>query len=259
MNDYRFTTWRTSTSSSPSTGQTPSRSAPPGASSLPTIVMRPSRKGPRRRRLPPVAPDPAEHPPAEPMRGIAARIAENMQDSLAVPTATSTRVIPVKLLEENRRLINQFTRRRTSAGPRISFTHLIAWAVTRALELHHRDERRLRGACRHAPPAAARAINLGLAIDIERRGERVLLVPNIKDAAGWISRRWSRLQRPGRSRAGEQTGDRLTSRTHDRHADQSRHDRHRHVGAAADGRSGHHRRHRQHRLPRGVQGRRARR
>jgi hypothetical protein len=57
-----------------------------------------------------------------------------MIGSLAVPTATSVRSVPVKLLEENRRLINHH--QATIAGPKISFTHLIAWAVVRCLVKH---------------------------------------------------------------------------------------------------------------------------
>src|SRR6478609_9244069 len=51
---------------------------------------------------------PREGEKAEPLRGVALRIAENMEESLRVPTATSQRLIPVKLLEENRRVINDY-------------------------------------------------------------------------------------------------------------------------------------------------------
>ena len=66
-----------------------------------------------------------------PLRGAAARIVENMEASLSVPTATSYRTIPVKLLDENRRIINESLA--ASLGGKISYTHLIAWAVVRAL------------------------------------------------------------------------------------------------------------------------------
>src|SRR2546427_13271707 len=39
-----------------------------------------------------------------PLRGPALRIAENMAASLTIPVATSQRVMPVKVMEENRRL-----------------------------------------------------------------------------------------------------------------------------------------------------------
>ena len=54
-----------------------------------------------------------------------------MQESLQIPTATSTRVIPVKVLEENRRVINQHLR--ADYRGKVSFTHLVAWALVQAL------------------------------------------------------------------------------------------------------------------------------
>jgi len=136
----------------------------------------------------PAAPEKASRPEtaprvegdAEVLRGAAARVVENMTASLDVPTATSTRTIPVKVLEENRRLVNQH--QATISGTRVSFTHLIAWAIVRALQRHPdmnagfemRDE---------VPHRLSRSsVALGLAIDLERRGRRMLLVPNIKDA-----------------------------------------------------------------------------
>src|SRR5271165_4504170 len=91
---------------------------------------------------PPVAPpppptattSPAPEAAAEiavPLRGAAARVVENMSASLAVPTATSVRPVAAKLLEVNRAAINDQLGRTT--GGKVSFTHLIAWAVVRAL------------------------------------------------------------------------------------------------------------------------------
>ena len=75
-------------------------------------------------------------PPIEgervPIRGAAARIAENMERSLEVPTATTQRQIPIKLLDENRRLINE--ERAAAELSKVSFTHLISWAVIQALK-----------------------------------------------------------------------------------------------------------------------------
>ncbi len=117
---------------------------------------------------------------AEPLRGISAKIAENMGQSLAVPTATSTRSIPVKLMEENRRVINQ--NQEMSAGPKVSFTHLMAWTTVRALERHPAMNAGYME--KGGKPYRVRrpGINLGLAIDTERKGERILLVPNLKNA-----------------------------------------------------------------------------
>ena len=68
---------------------------------------------------------------AEPLRGVAARIVENMEASLEVPTATSYRDIPARLLEVNRSIINGHLGR--TRGGKVSFTHLIGYAVVRAI------------------------------------------------------------------------------------------------------------------------------
>ena len=66
------------------------------------------------------------------MRGASARVAQNMEASLAVPLATSQRTIPVKVIDENRRIINQH---RTVVGrSKVSYTHLIGWAIVKALK-----------------------------------------------------------------------------------------------------------------------------
>ncbi len=69
---------------------------------------------------------------AIPLRGPALKIVENMESSLSVPTATSERRIPVKLLDENRRIINQHLAENDRG--KASYTHLIAWAMLRALD-----------------------------------------------------------------------------------------------------------------------------
>ena len=114
------------------------------------------------------------------LRGIAQKIVENMETSLGVPTATTVRQVPMKLLEENRRVINQH--QVAMAGPKISFTHLIAYAIVRALRTHPRMNV-IFNEHDGAPYAVPKqGIHLGLAIDMEKRGERVLVVPNVKDA-----------------------------------------------------------------------------
>ena len=64
--------------------------------------------------------------------GVGAKIIENMNNSLGIPTATSLRSISVKLLEENRRIINQHLKR--MSGGKVSFTHLVAYALVKALK-----------------------------------------------------------------------------------------------------------------------------
>ncbi len=117
---------------------------------------------------------------AVPLRGVSARIVENMQTSLGVPTATSVRTIPAKLLEENRRIINRYLARKR--GGKVSFTHLIGYAVLRALEA--RPSMKAGFALVNGKPhlVQRKHINLGLAVDIEKADGRVLYVPNIKQA-----------------------------------------------------------------------------
>jgi len=138
---------------------------------------------PREELTPPAArPEVPELPEnAEPLRGVAARIVENMEKSLAVPTATTVRTVQVKLLEENRHLINQHLAEGT--GGKVSFTHLIAWAVVKAMA--HVPGVRSTFAVFDGQPykVVPGHVNLGLAVDVTRRdGTRALLVPCIKAA-----------------------------------------------------------------------------
>jgi 2-oxoglutarate dehydrogenase E1 component len=116
-----------------------------------------------------------------PIRGPALKIVENMQASLAVPTATSQRRIPVKLLDENRRLINRHLQ--DAGRHKASFTHLIAYGLLRALEQFPQMNDGFE-VIEDQPSRIKRAsVNLGIAIDLEKKdGTRSLLVPNIKNA-----------------------------------------------------------------------------
>ena len=116
-----------------------------------------------------------------PIRGAALKIVENMEASLGVPTATSQRRIPVKLLDENRRLINRHLQ--DNDRGKASYTHLIAWAILRALK----DFPQLNDGFEVIDEQPARvkreSVNLGIAIDLEKKDRtRTLLVPNIKNA-----------------------------------------------------------------------------
>src|SRR5689334_3880084 len=129
------------------------------------------------------APAPAPQPEGEaiPLRGPALKIVENMERSLSVPTATSERRIPVKLLDENRRIINQHLAENDRG--KASYTHLIAWAILRALDTFPQ----LNDGYAEVDGAPARVkrggVNLGVAIDLTKKdGSRTLLVPNIKNA-----------------------------------------------------------------------------
>jgi 2-oxoglutarate decarboxylase len=116
-----------------------------------------------------------------PLRGAASKIVQNMEASLTVPTATSVRNIPVKLLEENRRVINNHLT--LSGQSKASFTHVIAWAIVQAVKSYPRMNAAF-AAQDGTPVRIDRTdVNLGIAIDLERKdGTRTLLVPNIKRA-----------------------------------------------------------------------------
>ncbi len=117
----------------------------------------------------------------QPLRGAAARIVEAMEASRAVPTATSVRTVPAKLLEVNRSVLNGHLRRRQ--GGKVSFTHIIAYAVVKALQAVPVMTSMYREV--DGKPHAVRPehVNLGLAVDTRRPdGSRTLLVPNIKQA-----------------------------------------------------------------------------
>ncbi len=119
-----------------------------------------------------------------PLRGTAARIAENMILSLSVPTATSQRSIPVKVIDENRRIINQH---RTLLGlSKISYTHLIGWAIVKSLESNPALNASYTENSGGAFKVVRNHINLGLAIDLPGRdGGRALVVPSIKNAGSF--------------------------------------------------------------------------
>ncbi len=117
------------------------------------------------------------------LRGAAGRIVVNMEASLGVPTATSVRVVPAKLLEVNRTVVNNQLRRTT--GGKVSFTHLIGYAVVKGLAavpsmnsafVADADGKGTPGVLRHD------RVGLGLAVDVEKSGGRTLLVPCIADA-----------------------------------------------------------------------------
>ena len=116
------------------------------------------------------------------LKGAAARTAKNMDDSLSMPTATSARAVPAKVLIENRAVINSHLAR--TRGGKVSFTHLIGWAVVESLTempsmnvSYGVDE--AGKPVLHEPAHVA----FGLAIDVPGSdGQRRLLVPSIKQA-----------------------------------------------------------------------------
>jgi 2-oxoglutarate decarboxylase len=114
------------------------------------------------------------------LRGAAARTVQNMDASLTVPTATSVRSVPVKLLFDNRTVINNHLAR--ARGGKVSFTHLIGYAIIQAVkampEMNTGYEVDEKGKPNQLKPEH---INFGLAIDLQKPdGSRQLLVPSIK-------------------------------------------------------------------------------
>ncbi len=115
----------------------------------------------------------------EPLRGVAARVVQSMEGSLTVPTATSVRVVPAKLLIDNRTVINNHLKR--GRGGKVSFTHLIGYAMIKAIRAM--PEMNSFFTELDGKPAVGHPehINLGIAIDLAKPdGSRQLLVPSIK-------------------------------------------------------------------------------
>lgn len=136
----------------------------------------------------PVAKDPKPAEPTEAsdepsytvLRGAPARTVANMDSSISVPTATSVRTVPVKLLFDNRTVINNHLAR--ARGGKVSFTHLIGYALVQAIKsmpAMNNSYAEKDGKPNLVTPAH---INLGLAIDIQKGDQRQLLVPSIKGA-----------------------------------------------------------------------------
>ena len=124
----------------------------------------------------PVAPVAAN---VTPLRGVAARIVTNMEQSLAVPTATGVRAVPAKLIADNRIVINNHLSR--GRGGKVSFTHLIGYALVRALAKHPGMNTSYAEVDGKPAIAVPEHVNLGIAIDLSRPdGSRTLVVPSIK-------------------------------------------------------------------------------
>jgi 2-oxoglutarate decarboxylase len=115
------------------------------------------------------------------LRGSAAAVVKNMNASLDVPTATSVRAVPAKLLVDNRFVINNHLKR--TRGGKISFTHLIGYAILQAVKKFPNMNRHF-AEVNGKPTAVTPAhINLGLAIDLQGKdGSRQLVVAGIKRA-----------------------------------------------------------------------------
>ncbi|MER7989759.1 multifunctional oxoglutarate decarboxylase/oxoglutarate dehydrogenase thiamine pyrophosphate-binding subunit/dihydrolipoyllysine-residue succinyltransferase subunit [Streptomyces noursei] len=122
-----------------------------------------------------------EGPELVTLRGPSAAVAKNMSASLELPTATSVRAVPVKLLFDNRIVINNHLKR--ARGGKVSFTHVIGYAMVQALKAMPSMNNSF--AEKDGKPTLVKPphINLGLAIDlVKAKGERQLVVAAIKKA-----------------------------------------------------------------------------
>jgi len=129
---------------------------------------------------PPAPRSPLPAPGAMPITGPAARLVQNMTDSLSVPTATSFRDINALALDARRKALNA---QLAASGKKISFTHLIAYAIVRAAKrfpvMTHAFQD-IEGKPHRLDPGG---VSLGLAVDVEKKdGSRALVVPVIKHA-----------------------------------------------------------------------------
>ena len=127
------------------------------------------------------APEPEPEPvnTVSPLRGMSKSLAANMDASLSVPTATSVRTIPAKLMIDNRIVINNHLKR--TRGGKVSFTHLIAWAIVETLKEFPSQNVFYDEVDGKPSVVAPPHVNLGIAIDLPKPdGTRALVVPGIK-------------------------------------------------------------------------------
>ncbi|WP_196328292.1 multifunctional oxoglutarate decarboxylase/oxoglutarate dehydrogenase thiamine pyrophosphate-binding subunit/dihydrolipoyllysine-residue succinyltransferase subunit, partial [Mycobacteroides chelonae] len=129
---------------------------------------------------PAAAPIPsAEGDETQVLRGAAAAVVKNMSASLEIPTATSVRAVPAKLMIDNRIVINNHLKR--TRGGKISFTHLLGYAIVQAVKNFPNMNRHFAEVDGKPVAITPAHVNLGLAIDLPGKdGNRTLVVAAIK-------------------------------------------------------------------------------
>ncbi|MEU7685650.1 multifunctional oxoglutarate decarboxylase/oxoglutarate dehydrogenase thiamine pyrophosphate-binding subunit/dihydrolipoyllysine-residue succinyltransferase subunit, partial [Streptomyces spectabilis] len=164
--------------------QPPAAAKPAPAAKAPAPAAKPAAAPPAAAK-PAAKAAPATEAPAGPeyvtLRGPSAAVAKNMNASLEVPTATSVRAVPVKLLFDNRIVINNHLKR--ARGGKISFTHLIGYAMVQAIKAM--PSMNYSFAEKDGKPTLVKPehVNFGLAIDLVKpNGDRQLVVAGIKKA-----------------------------------------------------------------------------
>lgn len=158
--------------------------APNGSQPVARTTARPAAPQPIPAQAPSVAPSSSEavaEDKVTTLKGMPKTLAANMDESLTVPTATSVRTVPAKLMIDNRIVINNHMSR--TRGGKVSFTHLIGWAIIQTLK-EFPSQNVFYAEIEGKPSVVAPAhINLGIAIDLPKPdGTRALMVPSIKRA-----------------------------------------------------------------------------
>lgn len=156
---------------------------PTPAPQAPAAPAKPAAQRP----APATAPKPAAKPETRPtdgdevqvLRGAAAAVVKNMSTSLEVPTATSVRAIPAKLMIDNRTVINNHLKR--TRGGKISYTHVLGYALVQAIKEFPNMNRHFAEIDGKPSAVTPAHTNLGLAIDLHGNdGRRSLVVAGIK-------------------------------------------------------------------------------
>ncbi len=157
----------------------------PGPSARPAVGAPPRQPSTPRQAAPAPVQAPApqisttDEPTSTVLRGASAAVAKNMAASLTVPTATSVRAVPAKLLADNRVVINNHLRR--TRGGKVSFTHLLGYAIVQAVGAYPTMNRYFAEVDGKPTVVAPAHVNLGLAIDLPgKNGNRSLVVASIK-------------------------------------------------------------------------------
>ena len=156
---------------------TPAKSEPAPAKSEPA----PAKSKAAEPKPAPKAAPPADGDEAQVLRGAAAAVVKNMSASLDVPTATSVRAVPAKLMIDNRVVINNHLKR--TRGGKISFTHLLGYAIVQGVKKFPNMNRHFAEVDGKPNAITPAHTNLGLAIDLQGKdGNRQLVVAGIKGA-----------------------------------------------------------------------------
>ncbi|OZD91016.1 2-oxoglutarate dehydrogenase E1 component [Rhodococcus sp. 05-2256-B2] len=166
----------------PKKTEAPAKAAAPKAAESKPAPAKSAPAKPAEKKAAPAKPASAEfgEESSKILRGAAAAVAKNMSASLQIPTATSVRAIPAKLMVDNRLVINNHLAR--TRGGKISFTHLLGYAIVQAVKAFPNMNRHFAEVDGKPNAVTPASINLGLAIDLPGKdGNRSLVVAAIKN------------------------------------------------------------------------------